>query len=375
MAYDKDNQRLYTYPDAQTGEWVGITTLEIYKCLRYNKRDKNGNRQTALAIKYGNINIWAARKPVKSTETEKIDYEDIKFANFGLVVPQYDTINDCKAAYSTNNAGWTYARPNELDGDKFRTLDFDGYKHNTPCPFNPFSYPATGTTKIGGHFRAQTTMQAVSGAGNEDAISIVDIKDIKDKYYGIYLVNNQNTARIRVITSDKTIGENGVEVDVKTDQMPTGEYSVIPFISSVMIEDSAFNVTGVKFTPIPNNSVGIITLYDSWFMIVLEAQLSNDNKITYRYQVTNTDAGARTLSNNYILFRMANNSFDAPLNAYESQTKLINLTIQAGATYDSGWSQPVEVTPQVASNPKVWLSLGNGTEVSFVIPMRSATQQ
>lgn len=375
MAYDKDNQRLYTYTDAQTGEKVGITTLEIYKCLRYNKRDKNGNRQTALAIKYGNINMWSPRKPIKSTEPNGVDYEDIKFANFGLVVPQYDTINDCKVAYSTNNAGWTYARPNELDGDKFRQLDFDGYKHNTPCPFNPFSYPATGTTKIGGHFRAQTTMQAVSGAGNEDAISIVDIKDIKDKYYGIYLVNNQNTARIRVITSDKTIGENGVDIDVKTDQMPTGEYSVIPFISSVMIEDSAFNVTGVKFTPIPNNSVGIITLYDSWFMIVLEAQLSNDNKITYRYQVTNTDAGARTLSNNYILFKMANNSFDAPLNAYESQTKLINLTIQAGATYDSGWSQPVEVTPQVASNPKVWLSLGNGTEVSFVIPMRSATQQ
>lgn len=375
MAYDKDNQRLYTYTDAQTGEKVGITTLEIYKCLRYNKRDKNGNRQTALAIKYGNINMWSPRKPIKSTEPNGVDYEDIKFANFGLVVPQYDTINDCKVAYSTNNAGWTYARPNELDGDKFRQLDFDGYKHNTPCPFNPFSYPATGTTKIGGHFRAQTTMQAASGEGNMDAISIVDIKDIKDKYYGIYLVNNQNTARIRVITSDKTIGENGVDIDVKTDQMPTGEYSVIPFISSVMIEDSAVNVTGVKFTPIPNNSVGIITLYDSWFMIVLEAQLSNDNKITYRYQVTNTDAGARTLSNNYILFKMANNSFDAPLNAYESQTKLINLTIQAGATYDSGWSQPVEVTPQVASNPKVWLSLGNGTEVSFVIPMRSATQQ
>jgi hypothetical protein len=375
MALDKDNQRLYTYVDAQTGEKVGITTLEIYKCLRYNKRDKNGNRQVALAIKYGNINMWSPRKPIKSTEPNGVDYEDIKFANFGLVVPQYDTINDCKVAYSTNNAGWTYARPNELDGDWFRTLDFDGYKHNTPCPFNPFSYPATGTTKIGGHFRAQTTMQAVSGAGNEDAISIVDIKGIKDKYYGIYLVNNQNTARIRVITSDKTIGENGVDIDVKTDQMPTGEYSVIPFISSVMIEDSAFNVTGVKFTPIPNNSVGIITLYDSWFMIVLEAQLSNDNKITYRYQVTNTDAGARTLSNNYILFRMANYSFDTPLTEYESQTKLINLTIQAGATYDSGWSQPVDVTPQVAGNPKVWLSLGNGTEVSFVIPMRSATQQ
>jgi hypothetical protein len=375
MAYDKDNQRLYTYTDAQTGEKVGITTLEIYKCLRYNKRDQNGNRQTALAIKYGNINMWSPRKPIKSTEPNGVDYEDIKFANFGLVVPQYDTINDCKVAYSTNNAGWTYARPNELDGDKFRQLDFDGYKHNTPCPFNPFSYPATGTTKIGGHFKAQTTMQAVSGEGNMDAISIVDLKDIKDKYYGIYLVNNQNTARIRVITSDKTIGENGVEVDVKTDQMPTGEYSVIPFISSVMIEDSAVNVTGVKFTPIPNNSVGIITLYDSWFMIVLEAQLSSDNKIKYRYQVTNTDAGARTLSNNYILFRMANYSFDTPLTQYESQTKLINLTIQAGATYDSGWSQPVEVTPQVASNPKVWLSLGNGTEVSFVIPMRSATQQ
>lgn len=371
MAYDKNTRKLYIDKSSDKG---GLALWEIYDCLRYNKRDTRGNRNLGMVIVNGKINIWSAKKPIRSTEPNGLNYEDMKFANFGLEIPIYDSINAVMTAYGTENAGWTYARPRQSNGEWFRMNDFDGYWHFAPCPFNPFSYPATGTTKTGGHFKAQTTMQAVGGESNEQ-ITIADITDIKDKYYGIYLVNNQNTARIRVITSDKTIGENGVEIDVKTDQMSTGEYSVIPFISSVMIEDSSFPVNGVKYTPIPNNSVGIITLYDSWFMIVLEAQLSNDNKITYRYQVTNTDAGARTLSNNYILFRMANNSFDAPLNAYESQTRLINLTIQAGATYDSGWSQPVEVSNEVASNPKVWLSLGNGTEVSFVLPMRSATQQ
>ena len=85
MAYDKDNQRLYTYTDAQTGEEVGITTLEIYKCLRYNKRDQNGNRQVALAIKYGNINDGARNKPVRSDSEAPIGDTERKAVNWGLV--------------------------------------------------------------------------------------------------------------------------------------------------------------------------------------------------------------------------------------------------------------------------------------------------
>lgn len=372
MAYDKNTRKLYIDKSSDKG---GLALWEIYDCLRYNKRDTRGNRNLGMVIVNGRINIWSAKKPIRSTEPNGLNYEDMKFANFGLEIPIYDSIDAVMTAYGTENAGWTYARPRQSNGEWFRMNDFDGYWHFAPCPFNPFSYPATGTTKIGGHFKAKTTMQAVGGESNEQ-ITIADITDIKDRYYGIYLINNQMTARVRIMTADKTIGENGVEIDVKTDQMPTGEYSVIPFISSVKIEDATLGVTGVKYIPIPNNNVGTITLYDSWYMIVLEAQLSSDNKITYRYQITNVGSGSGTLQNNYMLFRTANNSFDTPLNSYEKQIKLSDITIQVGKTYDSGWSQlPIEVSNEVASNPKVWLSLGNGTEVSFVIPMRSATQQ
>lgn len=137
MAYDKDNQRLYTYPDAQTGEKVGITTSEIYKILRYNKRDKNGNRQVALAIKNGNINKWAKYKPIEVDKTSKIDEQDRFNANQGFAVTWIQISGATIPPQLFNelvNRGltWDYIRPSTW----FRMLDFDGYDHiDTLTPF------------------------------------------------------------------------------------------------------------------------------------------------------------------------------------------------------------------------------------------------
>ena len=145
MAYDKDNQRLYTYTDAQTGEKVGITTLEIYKCLRYNKRDKNGNRQAALAIKYGNINKWAKFKPIRYPQTERLTNEQrkgtIEDNNNGIFYGLKVTggIMDgmiTEDMAELHNAKFEYLRPEGGTQSPFRTLDFAsvgfnwGYRHN-----------------------------------------------------------------------------------------------------------------------------------------------------------------------------------------------------------------------------------------------------
>ena len=145
MAYDKDNQRLYTYTDAQTGEEVGITTLEIYKCLRYNKRDKNGNRQVALAIKNGNINKWAKFKPIRYPQTDRLTNEQrkgtIEDNNNGIFYGLKVTggIMDgmiTEDMAELHNAKFEYLRPEGGTQSPFRTLDFAsvgfgwGYRHN-----------------------------------------------------------------------------------------------------------------------------------------------------------------------------------------------------------------------------------------------------
>lgn len=155
MAYDKDNQRLYTYTDAQTGEKVGITTLEIYKCLRYNKRDKNGNRQAALAIKYGNINDGARNKPVRSDSEAPIGDTERKAVNWGLVAKDNEQIKtsfmniDSEFGNSFTDftlVPWEYERPRGVTSEHtewFRELDFDGYKHLVSPPLSLKSSSAT----------------------------------------------------------------------------------------------------------------------------------------------------------------------------------------------------------------------------------------
>lgn len=318
-----------------------------------------------------NINIWSPYKPIRSSEPSNIDYNDRKAANFGIGFPIKTSPADVKSVYDSSNDlnGWEHLAPRGWGNSEYnRMRDWDNYNHAATSPFAAFMYPATSMNKQGSTWTAQTILQGAGGASNNTTITIADMADLKDRFFAIQ-IKQGNVVRTR--TAAKTIGEGGAEVIIPTDQMPTGEYEVIPFIAPMALE---YNVAlpNMQCIPIPYNKAGVLTIVSSNYIINMEAWKVGNNTIEYKYTIKNTSAAAKTFTNNYIYFRLREKAFSDTLVAgVETQQLLLIPQIAAGATYDSGWLSK-QVTSQVYLDPKLWLSLDNGNEISSIIPLSSA---
>lgn len=118
MAYDKENRRLYVDESSDKG---GIALWQIADCLRYYKRDKNGNRNLGTIIKNADINKWAKYKPVDYKKDSPLTDDDRALVDWGMrVVGKY----------------LEYQRPTS----QFRARDFDGYNHLAQCPLQSTSH-------------------------------------------------------------------------------------------------------------------------------------------------------------------------------------------------------------------------------------------
>ncbi len=152
MAYDKTNRKLYVDESSDKG---ALALWEIYDCLRYNKRDKNGNRNLGMVIANGRINKWNIDKPFTSSEpnfdsdsakatARKNVYQSLLIPtpqNAGIAnTPEWGKMYLGKLAYqaliaSNATPNWDYIRP-KAGVDYYRMADFDGYEHFAEQPFD-----------------------------------------------------------------------------------------------------------------------------------------------------------------------------------------------------------------------------------------------
>lgn len=150
MAYDDTNKKLYV---DETSDKGGIATWQIYKCLRYKNRDKNGNMDISLPIQFGAINKWAKYKPFEGSEPNydtKLLRDKARLAACqGLLIPNAKnsglTASDgvysrtylaklVELAKDGTAPNWEYQRPTTW----FRYLDFDGYNHLAKQPYQTY---------------------------------------------------------------------------------------------------------------------------------------------------------------------------------------------------------------------------------------------
>lgn len=157
MAYDNVNRRLYVDKESDKG---GIALWQIADCLRYYRRDKNGNRNLGTIIKNADINKWAKNKsfrhPNVNFDTEEERDAARKEAHQGLAMPTAVNAANIEAsdadAYTYLNMlvyqmlhvggvpNWDYLRPRGLAtyNEPYRVLDFDGYDHKAEQPFSTY---------------------------------------------------------------------------------------------------------------------------------------------------------------------------------------------------------------------------------------------
>lgn len=157
MAYDDTNKILYV---DETSDKGGIALWQIYKCLKYNNRDKNGNMDISLPIQFGKINEFSRHKPfphpAPNFDSKEARHEAEKIANYAITIPDYKfTLSKLKQMAQAMYAGevkWEYHRPKGLHAtdpkgdERFRFLDFDGYYHLAKAPIYPMEPTREYTT-------------------------------------------------------------------------------------------------------------------------------------------------------------------------------------------------------------------------------------
>lgn len=136
MSYDKDNGRL-SIGDRNSNDPKGITLMEISRCLRDHRRDKNGNIDLGMMCTSPNIKIWAKNKPVRLKKFEPLTEEDRRSVNYGLDLYGAfdDTAEGLIAKAIANKGTFGYLRPRGGLNEPYRQLDFDGYWHQATAPY------------------------------------------------------------------------------------------------------------------------------------------------------------------------------------------------------------------------------------------------
>lgn len=142
MPVDVTNKRIYV--DAENNK--GITLIDIMRGLGYYKRDKNGNRNLGMIIRYADINKWSFKKPVRHTTHAPITDEQVKSVKSGLAPVTVSkilasTIGVEAFVAHTHDEGlaevaeWPYYRPRgEAYNEPLRSRDFDQYNGRSVAP-------------------------------------------------------------------------------------------------------------------------------------------------------------------------------------------------------------------------------------------------
>lgn len=234
MAYDKHNQRLYTYTNAQTGEKVGISLDEICECLRYNKLTQDGYRDLGMTIQNANIKADALFRPYPIS-SEIINFEEFKVGGpdglYGFVVPMTtnNTVRDLwRKTWSAKGKPTIY----------FYDM-FDGYTHLASYDEFPFGMKFT---KAGSNW----SVHLVGNTQYEGSVNPSQMQKFKTFYPALQVFEEDTaatgpkTTAIYSWCSSKPVGEQWAG-DLISDLVidSTKTYYVIPFLSQYKFTSKA----------------------------------------------------------------------------------------------------------------------------------------
>lgn len=316
---------------------------------------------------YGNINIWAKYKPVRSSEPGSVDRNTIEMLGFGSTLPSAGTINGLVNLYDGGLNGWTYLRTGDAVARRGRYYDFfrvvngnldrnnPGYHGSAPNPFGG-SFAASPSTvdHNGGVLRVEQRRFPPAGDWPDYDLSITDFNNLLNSsqqmlYYGCVIKGapggSAGSVGARLFGNDSaTIGTTRGKESLNYDLTLTasafqtlGDYLVYPCLSNLPL---GFNVSlrsGQKLFPIPGASPAVITIVEDYIVIVVTAKAENDVGSNYSVQWTvtiyNYNNTAITLSDTKARFRLPGKGFNDPMIYGEAEVNLGNIDVPANGSY------------------------------------------
>lgn len=236
-----------------------------------------GNSSLDLGTLYNasNVKMWSRKKPVPWSvnnipelcpqDTHPNDWWKGRNGDFGITPKSADTTNVLSFINGGMN-GWVYSR----DTLAFRALDFDGYYHAAPNPFDSlFMQPDRDAVAPGGVLTFQYQLRAGGGA-TDYALGIIELdsglnvggvrKSISDLYAAFIIYQKQSggsytyydwcsaSESLADLESDPAM--HAVQYTVPNTE---GDYRVVPVMTTIKKEQSAQAIS--NFITIPETNV------------------------------------------------------------------------------------------------------------------------
>lgn len=380
MAYDKEGGKLYIDRNSPNG---GISAEQVARCVGYHKRDANGLYNLSLIAQYGDINMWAKFKFVRSSDihtTENTWKADDGWCGLSIakaLISESTDVTGIENHFTANqNNGWEYNRPRGIAyNEMFRGDDMDGY-HHFAMPFvsgytMPFKW-----SKDDGNFDVSFRL-TVQDAANADFLSYKDLP-FENYYLGIAFVGVENKKVFR-LTNEDTIEDSGFTINVDVNNIDTGNYMAYPFFSNkrMGLLDGGFvpasvytvpNCSATKFEVlIESISIQIQGIFSDF------ADANGFYSMTYTITIKNNSQLDRKFTNNYIQLRYSGNKFTDPLDSTEKQQELQlgrEIEVKANSS-ESIFGILTSITPALQNNPIIWVSLNSSAILKSAVPMQN----
>lgn len=297
-----------------------------------------------------NINMWSRWKPIQSPNIGGIDETILTQNRYGVSYASFVSMNSAPTYFDNNMNGWSYTRPTSI----FRLGDFRNYKHNAVQILTSVKLPTSG-------MNVDTTDTVGASAFLNVNAGDINAKDLFPNgiYFGM-IIKSGTTERYGTGTILQGTSSGAATVLVNTYALPNGIYSVYPVFCTQPYENKIYPSpnppTSQQFIPIPNASVGTLTIRSADMTITLRASRDKAGLLTWSC-IINSEI-SRTLTNNTVAFRFTSKDFNDPLTAGESQKPLQDIYVQSGVPYTLNGSDYVL---QPTKNYKVWVAFQSAT--------------
>lgn len=198
----------------------------------------------------GVINMWSLYKPVRNNGPGQGDNWNAAWSgNYGIAPYGFGMGSAALTAlrsytYDGKKNGWVYERPRGTvsHNEWFRVMDFNGYNHSSPKPFNGWTGVETAIRGGNVWFGLDDVVNDWTGTpssiyyGNIQLKSGSTVKYLRDCYFGVAIFNSTNNC-IGLITCQNKMGASQPEYfddgnwscgfdDIN---WPAGTYRAFPF--------------------------------------------------------------------------------------------------------------------------------------------------
>ena len=323
--------------------------------------------------KDSNIKMWSKYKPVvlaTINTTGQFDYTNNKWktsatwwkgtgGTCGLVPKTLTKVTDVTSYCSGGLNGWSYTKPSGGSSSPYRLTDFAGYYHGAVAPISNFRMETYNTT--------DAAMVCSLTQSSDTQLTLADLNNFNNYYLAFY-AKRRNSTGTKVLTAQKTLGNNGNAIDFQLSSWNAGTWDIYPFVTDERGDDGT--ISAVRHS-CPFASALSLTIAEQSVTIWLgNVGVTGIRTVTADIHVNNNTSSSITLNVNSYKIRYSYKKWDDALVAGETSGTIAAVTVAANTSTVISFSANGELsTIQEGANLWIYMS-GSSVSALDYMPIR-----